>query len=85
MSDPAASITELHASEQFSFEGMPVQEQRYVLKGVKQQLTTTDLSIGEHVSGTFEGRVVGVINRELGEGTLVRIHEIEVLSANLEA
>ena len=71
-------------SEQSTFEGMPVIRGLFRLKGSKQTPTERVLHIGENIEVRSNCRVVGIEHDETGEGSVSRVHVIEVLEARLD-
>ena len=70
-------------AEQSTFEGMPVIRGLFRLKGSKQTPTERVLHIGENIEVRSNCRVVGIEHDETGEGSVSRVHVIEVLEAKL--
>ena len=84
MSDP----TPLHSvaygqPEQLEFEGLPVAMTRFALESVARLATDKILAYNTHVEGTFSGRVKGISFVEDADGSLIRVHFVEVLDADL--
>ena len=71
-------------AEQSTFEGMPVIRGLFRLKGSKQTPTERVLHIGENIEVRSNCRVVGIEHDETGEGSVSRVHVIEVLEARLD-
>ena len=75
-------MTELHAvaeTTQGAFEGMPIESYAFGLKSAGKLYTDAKISPNSHVSGTWEGRVKGVLFQD-GK----RVHLVEVLDATLQ-
>lgn len=69
-------------TEQLSFEGFPVAGSRFALVQANGLVTDQELAYDADVLGSFTGRVRGIRFVER-DGSLVRVHEIEIISAEI--
>lgn len=79
---PITSSSYEHA--QLTFEGLPVVAATFRTKGSKVTPTEHTLAIGQAVEVHIRGRVIGVEHTEMGEGSVTRVHVVEVLEARLD-
>ena len=85
--EPVVVVPQLEGLEedQLQFEGLDVGGFRFQLKGTSDLKAKEDHAIGDLLSGTWEGRVAGVVfERDKKTRVLLRKHLVEVTEARIE-